>query len=402
MDATYKTNRFNMPLFLISSVNPFGRSYVLACCLMRDERIETYTLVLAAFKLLFEPTKIEVNTIITDQDSSLISAIEAVFPNATHQLCRWHLLANIRKNLATNPSLCSRLSELMSAPTRSSAEDIYAKVLEGASSREASYVARLYGLKEKYVEAWVSCNRNLGIKSTQRAESMNHSIKRLVQNNSPLVNLFQAFVEMTTFSGESYAFEEFQMRDKKRSYHPFLIPLSGQVPQFILSKMHEECLRIDGIVVETMGDDRVTFNDYHTFLLRGECNCSFFVQYAAPCAHMLKMNQERANDFLHSAWKINTTIPMTAPTLSLRPRHETQMSTTDRKFCEFSSLLADLQMDLHEMNIDMAIMFLDKFKEMLQKRSLNSPVTVRDPPIVKSRGRPPKRSKNNFKGISYF
>lgn len=78
------------------------------------------------------------------------------------------------------------------------------------------------------------------------------------------------------------------------------------------------------------------------------------------------------------------------------------MSTTDRKFCEFSSLLADLQMDLHEMNIDMAIMFLDKFKEMLQKRSLNSPVTVRDPPIVKSRGRPPKRPKNNFKGISDF
>ena len=75
------------------------------------------------------------------------------------------------------------------------------------------------------------------------------------------------------------------MRDKKRPYHPFLIPLSGQVPQFILSKMHEECLRIDGIVVETMGDDRVTFNDYHTFLLRGECNCSFRPICSSLCTY---------------------------------------------------------------------------------------------------------------------
>ena len=35
MDSTYKTNRFNMPLLLISSVNPFGRTYVVACCMMR-------------------------------------------------------------------------------------------------------------------------------------------------------------------------------------------------------------------------------------------------------------------------------------------------------------------------------------------------------------------------------
>ena len=50
------------------------------------------------------------------------------------------------------------------------------------------------------------------------------------------------------------------------------------------------------------------------------------------------------------------------------------------------------------MNIDMAIMFLDKFKEMLQKRNLNSPVTVSDPPVVKSW----ERSKNDFKDISDF
>ena len=100
MDATYKTNRYNMPLLLISSVDPFGRSYVVACCLLRNESTSVYDMALASFKKLFGSVMPFPNTIVTDQERSLMNAIDNQFPGSSHQLCRWHLSENIKKNFA--------------------------------------------------------------------------------------------------------------------------------------------------------------------------------------------------------------------------------------------------------------------------------------------------------------
>lgn len=55
MDATYKTNTFDMPLLLFSSVDHFGRSYIVACSLLTDEQTSSYDAALASFKQLFGP-----------------------------------------------------------------------------------------------------------------------------------------------------------------------------------------------------------------------------------------------------------------------------------------------------------------------------------------------------------
>ena len=113
MDATYKTNRFNMPLLLLSSVDPFGQTYIVACCLMRDETAVSYGIALSYFKQLFGQVMPSVNTIITDQETALMNAIAIEFPAASHQLCRWHLQENVKKtsvktvpSVPNLPSLC--------------------------------------------------------------------------------------------------------------------------------------------------------------------------------------------------------------------------------------------------------------------------------------------------------
>lgn len=100
MDPTHGTNRFNMPLLLISSIDPFGQSYIVTCCLLEDETAVSYNIALSSFKQLFEPRESNVEVIITDQSLSLMSAIDVQFPNAIHQLCRWHLEMNVKKTLS--------------------------------------------------------------------------------------------------------------------------------------------------------------------------------------------------------------------------------------------------------------------------------------------------------------
>lgn len=104
MDATYKTNKFNMPLLLFSSVDPLGSSYVVASYLLKDETITSYNMALSAFKQLFAPRIEIIGAIITDQDSALMSAIATQFPASSHQLCRWHLQMNVQKNFEESRS----------------------------------------------------------------------------------------------------------------------------------------------------------------------------------------------------------------------------------------------------------------------------------------------------------
>ena len=87
MDAPYKTNRFTMPLLLISSVDQHGNTYIVAYCLLADETMSSYSMALMSFKQLFGAAVPTVDVIITDQDNAMIGAIAASFGFATSVMC---------------------------------------------------------------------------------------------------------------------------------------------------------------------------------------------------------------------------------------------------------------------------------------------------------------------------
>lgn len=78
MDSTHKTNRFNLPLLLFSSVDSLWYSYVVACCLLEDETIPSYNTALSSSERLLELRVVVVNGIITDQDNALVSRFLAL------------------------------------------------------------------------------------------------------------------------------------------------------------------------------------------------------------------------------------------------------------------------------------------------------------------------------------
>ena len=163
MDSTYGTNRFNMPFFIISSVDAFGHSYIVACSLLTDETTDSYALALESFKQLFESSEPMVHAILTDQEQALMNAIETHFPDSKHQLCRWHLEKNMKKNFPKNTALFDKFTEFLHAKYEFQASLAFYAMLEVCSSgQETTYVQRLYDLREKYVEFWVCCYKNLG------------------------------------------------------------------------------------------------------------------------------------------------------------------------------------------------------------------------------------------------
>jgi hypothetical protein len=85
MDATYKTNKYDLALTIISGVSSEGKNIILAVALLSRETADHYIWLLRTL-LEFNNNK-EPGTIITDFDSAMCVAIEQVFKKTTHLLC---------------------------------------------------------------------------------------------------------------------------------------------------------------------------------------------------------------------------------------------------------------------------------------------------------------------------
>ncbi|CAG8780811.1 524_t:CDS:2, partial [Dentiscutata erythropus] len=100
MDSTYKTNRFGMPLLLISGVDAIGITFLIASRLISNETISSFCWVLQQLKQVVGDITInKIQTILTDRDLAMLSSIRNELSHVKHQLYIWHLEQNIVKNL---------------------------------------------------------------------------------------------------------------------------------------------------------------------------------------------------------------------------------------------------------------------------------------------------------------
>ncbi|KAL2904750.1 Protein FAR-RED IMPAIRED RESPONSE 1 [Bienertia sinuspersici] len=98
-DATYITNRYELPFANLVGVNQHGQSILLGCALIRHEDSETYKWVMRQW--LECMGDVQPGGIITDQSTPMANAIQEVLPKSRHRLCVWHILSKVpRKVLA--------------------------------------------------------------------------------------------------------------------------------------------------------------------------------------------------------------------------------------------------------------------------------------------------------------
>lgn len=99
MDSTYKTNRYKLPLLIISGVTALNTSFYIAFGFILHETADDYIWVLEQLKAVYRKLNLddpEVN--VTDRDSGLILASHRVFTTTRHILCIWHIDKNVLAN----------------------------------------------------------------------------------------------------------------------------------------------------------------------------------------------------------------------------------------------------------------------------------------------------------------
>jgi hypothetical protein len=102
IDATYKTNLYNMPLVEIVGVTPTGKTFSIAHAIIENERHAAYTWVLQCLRSTLGEGFV-VRVALIDRDLALMKAVKDVMPETNLMLCRIHIWRNI--DLHANPSL---------------------------------------------------------------------------------------------------------------------------------------------------------------------------------------------------------------------------------------------------------------------------------------------------------
>ncbi|XP_076912021.1 protein FAR1-RELATED SEQUENCE 5-like [Bidens hawaiensis] len=96
IDTTYNTNMYKWPFVQYIGVTSTSKSFCIAHAVLLRERQTDFTWALGHLKGMLEDS-IEPRVIVTNRDSALMNSCKKVFPNATRNLCRWHIHENIKK-----------------------------------------------------------------------------------------------------------------------------------------------------------------------------------------------------------------------------------------------------------------------------------------------------------------
>ena len=88
MDCTYKTNLYGLSLLDIVGLASTGQTYFLAFAFIRDEKQDTYEVVLRCLAEAYDSLSLQYpRTILTDKERALINAINIVFPDTKTISC---------------------------------------------------------------------------------------------------------------------------------------------------------------------------------------------------------------------------------------------------------------------------------------------------------------------------
>lgn len=190
MDATYKTNKYGMPLLHIIAASPTNQSFTVALCFLSGELEEDYLWAMHCVKSVCGELPTEI--VLTDQCVALRNALRRVFPTWKQQLCRWHLAQNLTKNYRAKMDLedfdrvLAAYHSLVLDPSENSFHynmEEYSRVFLGDAKTKLCWLYVQDQMKEgKYFLAHaLSRTRNFEETSTSRIESFHRALKGTIQ-----------------------------------------------------------------------------------------------------------------------------------------------------------------------------------------------------------------------------
>lgn len=236
IDATYRTNKYNLPAIHFQAVTPIGKTASISLAFVTNEEEASYQLAVSTFReLVIGDSPIEV--LLTDDEDALKNALTAVFPAIPQLLCLWHVnknvLTKVQRVWVINPAFGDETNNRRKQEREEFMADweaiCYARMEQEFEERYASlqekYVHQStlltyiheekYPKRQQFAKPWTSQVRHFGHTVTSRAESGHSKFKGwLLHSRHDLLDVKDRWALMTRSFLTDYRKELATERDR--------------------------------------------------------------------------------------------------------------------------------------------------------------------------------------------
>lgn len=300
LDATYKTNCHNMPMFNACGVTSGNKTFNWAVTFLSGERESHYNVALSAMASILKDEGIQPpGLIVSDRELALLNAFNksSFWKLIPHLLCKWHVNMNVLAKTRRffppavkqpngkhyrHPRFQEFLKEwnaLLAANTEESFTSTLASFKDpGRHPGEAvAYAVKTWidPWKEKLVAYWVNQIPHMGHVTTSAVESSHSTIKKyLISSKADLKSVFSRLCLFWKNQRSNLDVDVAQGSNKVRTDLNSVVYnwIRGQISPFALGLLAQE--------VAALPTGNVP-------LLDSTCTCSLPTTHGLPCRHSL-------------------------------------------------------------------------------------------------------------------
>jgi hypothetical protein len=180
-----------------------GKNRLVGCSLVSREKVEDYAWVLQ--QLLNANDNLPPHVILVDGDYAMEAACDNIIESTVLLNCIWHLgHQNLSRNLqgALGRDWDAFISAFWTARNSVTDQEFelrWKEDVEGFGANKPSvqaYLGKIFERREHWAWPWVGSRFTAGMQSTQRIESINSVVKRVVNSKSSLPSLFNSIENM--------------------------------------------------------------------------------------------------------------------------------------------------------------------------------------------------------------
>ncbi|XP_071726088.1 protein FAR1-RELATED SEQUENCE 5-like [Rutidosis leptorrhynchoides] len=195
-DSTYRTNKYDMKFIPFTGIDNPKMCVTFGAALLAKEDADSYKWLCEAFKKAFPE---EPQIVLTDQDPSMIVAIEAVFKKARHRLCMWHVTEKITNKIGpaiSNVDFKDSISQIVWTD-KLDPDDFdkrWFSIVARYKLEDNEWLNEMFKLRRKWIPAYFRYWDMSGLmRTSSRSESENHMFQQLMSNSSTLVEFISFF-----------------------------------------------------------------------------------------------------------------------------------------------------------------------------------------------------------------
>ena len=194
-DNTSRTNKYNYPLSLFVIVDNDGKSCLGTQDFLSDETQKSYEWVL---QQTLDATGYEPKVILTDMDPAMDAACKAVYKNAYHIHCIWHMSQNLPKRLKAKLGIANfkqfvcdfwRMRNSLCVDVF---EQRFQDLLTNFPNANEYLHNPIYSTRHSWACAFINRIFTAGMQSIQRVESLNAIIHKAVSSSSTMADVVEA------------------------------------------------------------------------------------------------------------------------------------------------------------------------------------------------------------------